>query len=573
MSIGTWWRAHGWSGGVMLAVIGVAAASHAGWRTLDPGETREWLIRWSGTFLGINLCVILAAGILEWERIRNLARRLFPGRLLYLPLVFLVGGTLYTALLAPQTHRIFYDETLYLSIGQNLAQLDRAQICHAGGETYGQFRCDQGEYNKQPNGYPFLISLLFRLVGTSEQAAFYFNNLLLGTGAVIALLLVFPAGGSWRAGLFAAGVMTLDPQNLHWYNTTAAEPASAVMTALTLLAAFHYRRAPTRTALALLAALSAFAVQFRPESLLLLPLVLVLAWRPASREPGVLLAMLLLFLVLTLPLWLHLELFHNHPWGSAGKPFSLEYLGHNLAVNGWHYFDNQRFPLPFTLLAVIGLLRPGGQRFERGVTGLWFLLFWGVFLFFYAGSYRYGADVRYALLSAVPLAVLAGLGAETLFRRLSHHLGASAVTGTGLVAALLWGAHLPFMPLVRATTDEAWAARADLRFARQMVAHLPPESLVLSHNPSLFQLWGAHGAQLSLLRSDPVFVRQVLMPRYRGGLYFHHNFWCNVPDKLQNDFCDHARAEFHIETVVEYREQKDRYGLYRLRPKSTVSAP
>ncbi len=45
---------------------------------------------------------------------------------------------------------------------------------------------------------------------------------------------------------------------------------------------------------------------------------------------------------------------------------------------------------------------------------LWFVLFWGIFLFFYAGSYRYGADVRFALLSFMPLAVLAGIGGEAL---------------------------------------------------------------------------------------------------------------------------------------------------------------
>ncbi|MBF0272486.1 MAG: hypothetical protein HQL98_10525 [Magnetococcales bacterium] len=538
-------------------------------RALTPSEWREWLTRWSGDFLGVNATLILLTGILESETILGLLRRLMPGRRLWILPALLIGGTLFTALLAPQTHRIFYDETIYLSIGQNLAHLNRAQTCHSGGESHGRMVCDRGEYNKQPNGYPFLTSLIFRLFGTSEQAAFHLNNLLLGCAAVVALLLVFPVGGGWQAGVFAAWVVILNPQNLHWFNTTAAEPAAALTVALAMLAAFHFRRTRTTPALTLLTGLTAFALHFRPESLLLIPLVALIALPAALTHPRRLLAHLVLFLFLTLPLWLHMALFHNHPWGSSGQPFSLEYLPDNLAVNGWHYLNNQAFPLLFTLLAAVGLLRPGPRLREQGMIGLWFLLFWGVFLFFYAGSYHYGADIRYALLSAMPLSILAGLGAETLWKGVLRHATPNPTIATALVVALLWCAHWPFLPLVRATTDEAWAARADLHDARLMATRLPPDSLVLTHNPNLFQLWGHHAAQLSLAQSDPDYVNRVLFPRYRGGIFLHHNFWCNVPDKLQNSFCDQAHQQFQTELIAEYLEKDYRFALYRLRPKTT----
>ncbi|MBF0628676.1 MAG: hypothetical protein HQL91_10725 [Magnetococcales bacterium] len=536
-------------------------------RALPEEQLREWLVRWTGPFLGINATLMLLSGLLELSTITVLARRFLPGRLILLLPAFLVGGTLYTALLAPQTHRIYYDETIYLSIGQNLAQLNRAQTCHSGGETHGRFLCDFGEYNKQPNGYPFLVSLIFRLFGTSERAAFYFNNLLLGMAAMVAMLLVLPAGGTWRAGMFAAWVVVLNPQNLHWFNTTAAEPAAALTAALAVLAAFHYRRRPAVISFVLLTALTAFAVQFRPESLLLLPLIGVIVLPTAWQRPRLLVANLLLLLLLTLPLWLHVALFHAHPWGSSGKPFGLEYLADNLYVNGWHYLDNQLFPLPFTLLALFGLFRFGPRLRERWMIAGWMLLFWGVFLFFYAGSYRYGADIRYALLSALPLAILAGLGAEALFKRLIVLASASTATGTALLIALLWCAHLPFMPLARATTDEAWGARADIHYARRMVRELPPESLVLTHNPNYFQLWGVHAAQLSVAETDPNHLKQVLFPRYPGGIYMHHNFWCNVPDPVQNRFCTTVHTRFNTTIVSEFREKSYRYALYRLQPK------
>ena len=46
----------------------------------------------------------------------------------------------------------------------------------------------------------------------------------------------------------------------------------------------------------------------------------------------------------------------------------------------------------------------------------YFLLFFGIALLFYAGSYDYGADVRYSLATYPPLAILGGLGMARLVR-------------------------------------------------------------------------------------------------------------------------------------------------------------
>jgi hypothetical protein len=56
-----------------------------------------------------------------------------------------------------------------------------------------------------------------------------------------------------------------------------------------------------------------------------------------------------------------------------------------------------------------GSRRPAdaGALRERLTLFGYFLAFWLVFLFFYAGSYNYGADVRYSLMTFVPIAILA----------------------------------------------------------------------------------------------------------------------------------------------------------------------
>ena len=101
----------------------------------------------------------------------------------------------------------------------------------------------------------------------------------------------------------------------------------------------------------------------------------------------------------------------------------------------------------------------------------YFLLFFGIALLFYAGSYDYGADVRYSLATYPPLAVLGGLGMAARPHGSSASTpglpAAPALAAAAVVLQFLW-----YSPVVRATTDGAWAARADVRFAKSLVPDL-----------------------------------------------------------------------------------------------------
>ena len=46
-----------------------------------------------------------------------------------------------TLFVAPRTNRIYYDEQIYQSIGQNLADLRLAQMCNDGSVEYGRLQC------------------------------------------------------------------------------------------------------------------------------------------------------------------------------------------------------------------------------------------------------------------------------------------------------------------------------------------------------------------------------------------------------------------------------------------------
>ena len=124
---------------------------------------------------------------------------------------------------------------------------------------------------------------------------------------------------------------------------------------------------------------------------------------------------------------------------------------------------------------------------------------------------------------------------------------------------------LSFTPLIRATGEEAWAARADVRYAREFSSRLPPNSMVLTHIPSMFHVWGFSAAQLSLATTDPLHVTHDLFPRYAGGVYVHWSYWCHASVPTQQRFCAEGLKAFPHELVDSRQERDYRYALYRLK--------
>jgi hypothetical protein len=370
--------------------------------------------------------------------------------------------------------------------------------------------------------------------------------------------------GHYGAALAATLIFTLIPENLLWFSTTAVEPSASLFAGLTILAALLFVCQRDRKALFLLAVVLPFSVQFRPESFLLIPLILLglALYAPETfKRHDFYAASALTFLLLS-PHLMHLYAVSDEPWGSPGPKFSMIYFWANFRDNARFYLDNARFPLAWTLLALAGLLL-GKNRQAHLLLGMWFLGFWGIFLFFYAGSYNYGTDVRFSLVSYMPLAVLAGTGVARLATSFRGWGRIPSLKGLILAALLL--VFLPFLPSIRAEGQEAWAARADHRFAQEMLKVLPADSLVLTHNPNMFLLWGRSAAQASIATYNRPYLES-LFARYEGGIYFHYNAWCNYPDPVQNAFCTNILNGFKTVLVTGFQEKTYHYVLYKIEP-------
>src|SRR4029079_10816623 len=132
--------------------------------------------------------------------------------------------------------------------------------------------------NKEPYGYPYLLSLIYRVAGVSDAAAFRLNNVVAGLAAFVTVVLAELLLGSVPIAVLSGVALALLPMQLQWSNTAAAEPTAALLCALAVATAVHFARVRTTTALAWTVAASAFAATARPECILIVPLnVLVVA--------------------------------------------------------------------------------------------------------------------------------------------------------------------------------------------------------------------------------------------------------------------------------------------------------
>ncbi len=549
---------HGRRLATVLAAWIVCLGGLAAWTLLTPvpllRQQLSVLQFWS-----LEICTV-AVLVVSLLMVRDLAH-VIDRRDVAMALPLALGLAL-TVAVAPRTNRIFYDEQIYQNVGQNLADLHRAQMCNDGAIEAGRLRCASAEYNKQPYAYPHLLSVAYRIFGVGATPAFVVNALAMGLAVCFVYLLVVILFADRVAAFFAALLLALTPQQIIWSASAAVEPCASAACLGALVAAACFARFGSTTSLIAVAVGAAYAIQFRPESLLILPVIgLVIgrraiheAWRPRLWWAG------LLFLALAAVHMGHMVAVRGEGWGTSQARFSFGYAVDNLRANGWFYVADWRFPFIYTALAFLGLARRRDAAGRLAMT-CYFLCFFGIALLFYAGSYNYGADVRYSLATYPPLMVLGGLGLATVAAQLERaRLGRVAMASLTLALAVqfLW-----YLPEVRSTNDGAWAARADVEFAQSLVPELGKDAYVLTQDPGMFQVWGISAGQTSLAARDPNRLDD-LARRYVGGVFLHWNFWCNVQDPIQRQFCTKILDLRPGEPIKEQWVRDQRFALYRL---------
>lgn len=553
---------------VILIYAGIASAILIWCLSFDTPRLRGQLISIVPWFLEINFLLIVIGIALNIKTFKTI----FSGislRQWYLVSAVVVIGMVLAVFVAPRVHRIFYDENIYLNIGQTIAAQKKAAMCAEGYNNYGKYHCVQLEHNKQPYAFPHLLSIVYRIFGTSELAGFLFNNFIFGLSIFTSFMLGFLFFKRFSAGAYSALIYCLIPENIIWANTTSVEPSAALFSGLVMVAGLIFFKEKRVKTLFLFSVLLSYSMQFRTESLLILLVVglLFLLYDMNTLKDKNTYFFMALALALFVPHIVQLYAVRGETWGSSGSRMSLVYFFNNFKVNSLFYLGNIKFPLIYTLLLGVGIAFKRNLK-EKVVLITWFFLFWGIFLVFYAGSYKFGQDIRFSLVSYMPFALLAGLGVVRL-EDLFEAKGLIRVFRVAAVAVILV-TFSGFLPHVRTIGEEACQARADHRYAQEMAELLPENSIVLTHNPNMFLLWGKNAAQAAIAANDRPRMEHFFR-RFSGGVYFHYNYWCNVDDPREQNFCRNILNRYKHTPIVECSERGYNFILYRLNKKTDFS--
>ena len=362
-------------------------------------------------FLGINLFLIIFSFVFCFKDIKKLFKKIDRKTWIILLIIFIFGLSLRT-FVAPHTHNIYFDEHVYMNVGQNIANEGKGVMTLYGTPE----KCFEYHYIKQPIGYPFLLGSAFKLFGTSETNAHYTTAIISSLAIMTVFLISYLLFENEKISMISTFIFTLVPISIIWAPTTSSDTAFVFFMGLTIFGFLSYFKNSKNRLLFFSFVCLAYTVQMRPEGLILLIPVISMFFLfkkdlfvTINKKKVILI--LLIFSILIIPHLLHTNSYKEHSWDNPdGVKFDIKYVGENFQDNSLFFFENTRFPVVFTAFALIGLFL-GKMLKEKTFLAMWFLIFFGTYLLFYAGSFNYSIDVRYSLTMYIQLSIIGGLGA------------------------------------------------------------------------------------------------------------------------------------------------------------------
>ena len=456
-----------------------------------------------------------------------------------------------------ERHRLFFDEDIYIQIGHSIAKDFRSGMldCAIPADEGRSWTGLRYSLNKEPNGFPFLISIVSRIFGVSDNSGTITNLLFFALGT-IGLGFLAKETGLFNSNTFilAPLIFALWPENLRWAACSAAEISAVSLAIWSLAFAFRSSRKNDRILMWLGLLTATYSAQIRPEGILIFLPFFFAAFSSAQfrnlKEIKIVAVIVIAAAILLFPHLLLLSTFSNESWGASEAKFSFAYLQRNLAQNlGW-WFGNEKIgntfsaPAGISILAVLGALISIFSKIRKknylellrrdASLILWGILFFGIFIPFYAGSYYYGTDVRFSLLPLPVVALFAAKGITEVVGFFLKLLKQEGILKNAILSVIIvFGFMANSLTLVPIKTEEARQAREEHSAIIILNRNLPGDAIVVSHTPSIWSNCGRASIQLVWALAHP-FEMDALGKKY--AIYYHWNYWDIAPPPFDRNF-------------------------------------
>ena len=560
---------------------------------------------------GITLAFVgtIAAAYLSRRDIAAVFREAgFRRKHLYiLLLVVFVFAAAELAIVKP-TQQLFFDDVIYQSMAQQLIHTGQAVMCNYGTPT----SCFSAEVYHEPIGLPFNLAIGFIFFGISRATAYGTIFVTAALGVAMSFLLAFVLFKDEYAALFTGLLMALSPIMLVWaMPTTSDMPMMAYATMALLFTVIFAKRKRTGT-FALAAFSLGFLLYMKVDSfayLLIAPLLYLAIddrslLRSLRSNAAILrrnflntkfLIVLLIFVIIVAPevVYMYIELLtgnygvtsttylqntcNNMLPVQANGTFSFSNLNANICSNVAFWFNAYKSdyvmqPLIFTALAILGAALLAYKR-PRVLLfiGVWFVILFFIYVAFYAGGVLYGVDWRFMLALIVQTSLLGGIALSYIAKALMTPARIGMLPRRArtmmvyiaiaiCIAIVVWPTYtlVPLLGVQPANIPQANGARFYENFIYNSTASIPKSCIVMSYDPTFFNINGFAAAQLS----GPNATSYRSFQNEYGCVVIDYGYWCSTPGNI----CSITTSGFNLATIKKVIDPAngETFALYRI---------
>ncbi|MBI3786385.1 MAG: hypothetical protein HY270_23605 [Deltaproteobacteria bacterium] len=211
------------------------------------------------TFASAVWCSALA--LRSAKRLWRIETAAFLAEAVGLALILTVAAGL-RFLLIPGHHAMYVDEPWYVEAACNLARLGQLVVCK---ETWTGSVCVPYE---KGIGWPLVLAPWTMIFGCASSAGIQLTRILGCSSVLLAAAAARLAGGNWRHGFLAAGLLAIHPLHVAWSATAETNVAAATALLAGLCGALALVHSASVPAAALATSAFGLAAAIRPETAL-----------------------------------------------------------------------------------------------------------------------------------------------------------------------------------------------------------------------------------------------------------------------------------------------------------------
>lgn len=522
---------------------------------------KKELINISPYFLTGNFALIVIFLVFSFDKIREGLLKIERKTWIRLFIVLIIGFLL-REFLIPHTHRVFFDEDLYLGVANSIATEFRNILCNYGTPTH----CYDGILNKDPSGFPFLAAVLFKLFGPNEVMIFQLSVVIGTLSILLFFFFIYFISNNERLSLISASLFSITPVHIIWSGSVATEIYFTFFALLSLSMMALFIRNNDYNIFLLSLASATYAAQIRPEGILFILVVglfFLFTRKNLMRDlksPKIWLG-LFFVVVLLFSQFTQLYLFRGEDWGAPkGKKFGFDIFEQNLKENVLFWIDGRMYSPIFTAFALLGFIILLRKKFKLAIFSLvWWFVYFILFTSFYAGSVMSGGiGSRYVVMYFMPCILLSAVGIDFILEKTQKIKLIPPIIFFLLILSLY-----PSLPYITKADRQAQYARDMHDFIMSKMDMINSSCWVLTHNPSIFLVQGKNSLQTWFGSNKRVMDR---LFNESGCIYYLEGAWC-LFEPHKSTVCKYMHDNYKLEIVARYvREESPNhvFTLYRV---------